>query len=247
MQFDLTWKCVSSITSGSWLVRLWSDFSHGLRFLTKVSPGANSCLLQVKHCLFWQNIISHKIRLYHNRETVFKRIWLHVWLDKARCEVLETFLLFGFLSALENHQLNIMTNLQLTIMITNPPYHNYWTPWPQYLLQLAIIIFFTSFQVWQEGQQRARKAFSLYANIDILRPYYDVEPHEVRERYNALNRWLTVGHCFTPQLAIMTNVLPYIVSWWLPRLPKTGHWSRHSQLFLSPFGSSSSTSAFSYQ
>lgn len=36
--------------------------------------------------------------------------------------------------------------------------------------------------VWQEGQQRARKAFSLYANIDILRPYFNVEPHEVRKR-----------------------------------------------------------------
>lgn len=36
--------------------------------------------------------------------------------------------------------------------------------------------------VWQEGQQRAKKAFSVYANIDILRPYYDVEPQEVRQR-----------------------------------------------------------------
>jgi tryptophan-rich sensory protein len=36
--------------------------------------------------------------------------------------------------------------------------------------------------VWEEGRQRARKAFSLYANIDILRPYYDVEPREVRSR-----------------------------------------------------------------
>jgi hypothetical protein len=36
--------------------------------------------------------------------------------------------------------------------------------------------------VWEEGRQRARKAFSLYANIDILRPYYDVEPYEVQSR-----------------------------------------------------------------
>lgn len=42
--------------------------------------------------------------------------------------------------------------------------------------------FFKFVEVWQEGQQRARKAFSLYANIDILRPYYDVEPFEVRNR-----------------------------------------------------------------
>ena len=43
-------------------------------------------------------------------------------------------------------------------------------------------------QVWEESSQRARKAFSLYANIDILRPYYDVEPREVR------NRSATRGH-----------------------------------------------------
>lgn len=36
--------------------------------------------------------------------------------------------------------------------------------------------------VWQEGQQRARQAFGLYANIDVLRPYYDVEPRNVRDR-----------------------------------------------------------------
>lgn len=113
-------------------------------------------------------------------------------------------------------------SLQLNIMTTISPYN--WRSWPQYLptsehhnqsiyLQLNIMTTrsqdnwqslsvcycsFTSFQVWQEGQQRARKAFSLYANIDILRPYYDVEPHEVRERYDALNHWLTVGHCLTP-------------------------------------------------
>jgi len=37
-------------------------------------------------------------------------------------------------------------------------------------------------QVWQEGRQRARRAINVYANIDFLRPYFDVEPHEVRSR-----------------------------------------------------------------
>ena len=37
-------------------------------------------------------------------------------------------------------------------------------------------------QVWEEGRHRAHRAFSVYANIDILRPYFDVEPHEVRSR-----------------------------------------------------------------
>nr|XP_006014598.1 PREDICTED: protein YIPF3-like [Latimeria chalumnae] len=37
-------------------------------------------------------------------------------------------------------------------------------------------------QVWQAGKRQASKAFNLYANIDILRPYFDVEPMQVRNR-----------------------------------------------------------------
>ena len=37
-------------------------------------------------------------------------------------------------------------------------------------------------QMWNEGSQRVGKAFSVYANIDVLRPYFDVEPHQVRSR-----------------------------------------------------------------
>ncbi|KAJ8021350.1 Protein YIPF3 [Holothuria leucospilota] len=37
-------------------------------------------------------------------------------------------------------------------------------------------------QVWQTGKQQAKKAFDLYANIDILRPYFDVEPKQVISR-----------------------------------------------------------------
>jgi hypothetical protein len=47
---------------------------------------------------------------------------------------------------------------------------------------LAEIVYFDCLKVWEESRTRARKAFSLYANIDILRPYYDVEPFEVRNR-----------------------------------------------------------------
>ena len=38
-------------------------------------------------------------------------------------------------------------------------------------------------KIWQSGRQQAKKAFNIYGNIDILRPYFDVEPHEVRARY----------------------------------------------------------------
>nr|XP_033792973.1 protein YIPF3 [Geotrypetes seraphini]XP_033792974.1 protein YIPF3 [Geotrypetes seraphini]XP_033792975.1 protein YIPF3 [Geotrypetes seraphini]XP_033792976.1 protein YIPF3 [Geotrypetes seraphini] len=37
-------------------------------------------------------------------------------------------------------------------------------------------------EMWQAGKRQASKAFSLYANIDILRPYFDVEPLQVRNR-----------------------------------------------------------------
>ncbi|KAM6915826.1 protein YIPF3 [Xenentodon cancila] len=37
-------------------------------------------------------------------------------------------------------------------------------------------------EVWQAGKRQASRAFSLYANIDILRPYFDVEPVQVRSR-----------------------------------------------------------------
>ncbi|XP_021115428.1 protein YIPF3 isoform X2 [Heterocephalus glaber] len=37
-------------------------------------------------------------------------------------------------------------------------------------------------QMWQAGKRQASRAFSLYANIDILRPYFDVEPDQVRSR-----------------------------------------------------------------
>lgn len=39
-----------------------------------------------------------------------------------------------------------------------------------------------SLQMWQAGKRQASRAFSLYANIDILRPYFDVEPAQVRSR-----------------------------------------------------------------
>uniref|UniRef100_A0A673MH11 Protein YIPF3 n=1 Tax=Sinocyclocheilus rhinocerous TaxID=307959 RepID=A0A673MH11_9TELE len=45
-----------------------------------------------------------------------------------------------------------------------------------------VLIYLVSTQVWQAGKQQASKAFNLYANIDILRPYFDVEPNQVRNR-----------------------------------------------------------------
>jgi len=36
--------------------------------------------------------------------------------------------------------------------------------------------------VWQAGSQKAKQAFNIYGNIDILRPYFDVEPKQVQKR-----------------------------------------------------------------
>ncbi|XP_071100212.1 protein YIPF3-like isoform X2 [Haliotis cracherodii] len=36
--------------------------------------------------------------------------------------------------------------------------------------------------MWNAGRQSAQKAWSIYGNIDILRPYFDVEPKEVQRR-----------------------------------------------------------------
>jgi len=41
------------------------------------------------------------------------------------------------------------------------------------------------FKVWAAGRTRAQQAFNLYANLDYLRPYFDVEPKEVAQRYNS--------------------------------------------------------------
>lgn len=51
----------------------------------------------------------------------------------------------------------------------------------------VICIFIVWFcKVWNAGTQQAKRAWSLYGNIDILRPYFNVEPHEVRTRYDGI-------------------------------------------------------------
>ncbi|XP_064412682.1 protein YIPF3 isoform X2 [Latimeria chalumnae] len=54
-------------------------------------------------------------------------------------------------------------------------------------------------QVWQAGKRQASKAFNLYANIDILRPYFDVEPMQVRNRL--LESMIPVKMVNFPQIA----------------------------------------------
>lgn len=37
-------------------------------------------------------------------------------------------------------------------------------------------------KMFELGTSKAKEAFSLYGRIDILRPYFDVEPHQVQKR-----------------------------------------------------------------
>ncbi|KAK2568129.1 Protein YIPF3 [Acropora cervicornis] len=69
--------------------------------------------------------------------------------------------------------------------------------------------------VWQAGKQSAKRAFDLYANIDILRPYFDVEPIEVRNRLlNSLiprfpstaSPQTVVGELYGPLMLVFTLI-----------------------------------------
>ncbi|KAI2657565.1 Protein YIPF3 [Labeo rohita] len=50
-------------------------------------------------------------------------------------------------------------------------------------------------EVWQAGKRQASKAFNLYANIDILRPYFDVEPNQK-----------VAGELYGPMMLVFTMV-----------------------------------------
>uniref|UniRef100_K7G043 Protein YIPF3 n=1 Tax=Pelodiscus sinensis TaxID=13735 RepID=K7G043_PELSI len=54
-------------------------------------------------------------------------------------------------------------------------------------------------QMWQAGKRQASKAFNLYANIDILRPYFDVEPIQVRNRCRLLESMIPMKMINFPQ------------------------------------------------
>ncbi|XP_071486267.1 protein YIPF3-like [Diadema antillarum] len=68
--------------------------------------------------------------------------------------------------------------------------------------------------VWQAGKQQARKAFDIYGNIDILRPYFDVEPKVVVARllFSLVPRKLTgnpqkvVGELYGPLMNVFTLI-----------------------------------------
>ncbi|KAH0622593.1 hypothetical protein JD844_025014 [Phrynosoma platyrhinos] len=60
-------------------------------------------------------------------------------------------------------------------------------------------------EMWQAGKRQASKAFNLYANIDILRPYFDVEPNQVRNREENDTAKIA-GELYGPLMLVFTLV-----------------------------------------
>lgn len=52
-------------------------------------------------------------------------------------------------------------------------------------------------QVWQSGSQHAKKIFNVYGNIDLLRPYFDVEPNILLQR--VAKSFVPIRSLSTPQ------------------------------------------------
>jgi len=64
--------------------------------------------------------------------------------------------------------------------------------------------------VWEAGSQQVKQAFSWYGNIDLFRPYFDVDPKQVRNRlFQSLiprrpSRIVTQGDLYGPLMLIFT-------------------------------------------
>lgn len=94
--------------------------------------------------------------------------------------------------------------------------------------------------LWQAGKQQAQKAFSLYGNIDILRPYFHVEPQEVRDRIfeSFLPRWpsnykalVIPGELYGPLMLVFT-----LITLLLYGMKSSGHTVKEGTLMGTAFG-----------
>ncbi|CAF3480518.1 unnamed protein product [Adineta steineri] len=56
--------------------------------------------------------------------------------------------------------------------------------------------------VWSTGRTRAQEAINVYANLDLLRPYFDVEPKELLHRllHSLTPRWPSPDENIKPEL-----------------------------------------------
>ncbi|KAI0242520.1 Protein YIPF3 [Lamellibrachia satsuma] len=95
----------------------------------------------------------------------------------------------------------------------------------------------TSF-MWQKGQQRAKQVFNLYANIDLLRPYFDVEPHEVRQRLllSLIPQKPTSRQTLHRELYGPTMIVLSLIAILLFQMKSSGHTVQEGTLMGSAFG-----------
>ncbi|XP_006813986.1 protein YIPF3-like [Saccoglossus kowalevskii] len=93
--------------------------------------------------------------------------------------------------------------------------------------------------VWLAGKQQAQKAFNLYGNIDILRPYFDVEPKDVIDRliHSFIPQKVTgtpqkvFGELYGPLMVIFTLVAIILMG-----MKSSGHVVREGTLMGTAFG-----------
>ncbi|CAH3045271.1 unnamed protein product [Porites lobata] len=94
--------------------------------------------------------------------------------------------------------------------------------------------------VWQAGKQSAKRAFDLYANIDILRPYFDVEPVQVRDRllHSLIPKMPTtaspqtvVGELYGPLMLVFTLIAILLFG-----MKTSGHTVQEGTLMGTAFG-----------
>lgn len=97
-----------------------------------------------------------------------------------------------------------------------------------------------SMLLWQAGKQQAQNAFSIYANIDLLRPYFHVEPQEVRARIveSLLPRWpshyaplLIPAELYGPLMLVLT-----LITLLLFGMKTSGHTVKEGTLMGTAFG-----------
>jgi len=93
--------------------------------------------------------------------------------------------------------------------------------------------------VFIEGRQRAQNALNIYANIDVLRPYFHVEPREVRQRLinslipkiSSVSKPVLVGELYGPLMVVLT-----LIALLLYGMKSSGHEVKEGTLMGTAFG-----------
>ncbi|XP_067951462.1 protein YIPF3-like [Watersipora subatra] len=94
--------------------------------------------------------------------------------------------------------------------------------------------------MWEAGKSQATKAWGVYGNIDLLRPYFDVEPSEVLKRIvnsfvpkppTAANPIKVVKELYGPTMLVLT-----LIALLLFEMKSSGHTVKEGTLIGTAFG-----------